>query len=202
MKIYRIFAVVMFFFLPFFMSCTDKKNPDTDEKIENMKNRMDLLAKRIASLEERLYRSQKNEDAEKKAAEPPKQIDPDVKPLPKTDRAKFPADFYFPEYQLRITEFKCYKGTGNIAAYFGNVVTEKDIQMLNLSIGFFDAKGKKIGGHVFPVKVISAKSPRIFQNGDTIEGGFEKVESMKLEVDFVSYSDFRMKGQAVERPQF
>lgn len=201
MKTYRIFAIAMLLLLPFFTACKDKKAPDTDEKIENMKNRMDILAKRIASLEERLYRSQTNEGSAKKA-EPVKQQDTDKKPVINVDREKFPAEFDYPEYQLKITDFKCYKGTGNIAVYYGDVVADRDIQMLNLSISFFDVKGKRIGGHVFPVKVVSAKSPRVFQNGDIIEGGFDKINSMKLEVDFVSYSDFRIKGTAVEKPQF
>ena len=201
MKIYKIIVVLMLFFLPFFMSCEGKKNPDADKKIENMKNRINMLSKRIASIEERLYKSAKNGNINK-ATEPVKKTYSKKEPVVKIDRKKFPAEFDYPEYQLKITGFRCYKGIGNIAAYYGNVVSDRDIQMLNLSISFFDRRSRKIGGHVFPVKVISAKSPRIFQNGDTIEGGFEKIKSMKLEVDFISYSDFRMKGRAIENPRF
>ncbi|RMF96065.1 MAG: hypothetical protein D6734_04500 [Candidatus Schekmanbacteria bacterium] len=202
MKIYRYIAILLVFSLPLVVSCKKEEKPDVTEQIENLKNRINNLSRRIAAIEERLYKASKRSPTVVKKAAPTEKKPFTRKPFEKVNREKFPKEFNYPEFGIKIIDFKCYRGTGNIAAYYGKVVAEKDVQMLNLSIYFYDRSGRKIGGHAFPVKVITANSPREFQNGDIIEGGFDKIESMDLQVDFVSYSDFTVKGRAVEEPMF
>jgi len=194
---------IMLLFIPFFFSCKDKKNIRLEKDMESMQKQMRILSNRLTSIEERLYKAAKNRQQDTTPVKNPAEEQGTAKiKIPKANKGRFPSEFEFPEYKIKITDFNCYKGVGNIAAYGGNVITKRDIQMLNLNISFFDLRGKLIGGHSFPVKVIFADTPKSFHNADTIEGGFKKIDSMTLEVDFISYSDFSIEGRALEKPQY
>lgn len=195
--------IIKLFFLHFAVlillgACGDQNN--YADKIASIEKKQDMLAKKIEVLEERLFNIQK----EKKQVNPPPLI---PQPIPKIEPEKkiisgIPSSFDYPEYSLKIKDFSCYEGMSGLAVYNGMVITSKDVQIVALRTEFFNAKGKLIGGHAFPVNVLTSGVQKRFDNSDIVEGGFKKISKMNITVDYISYSDFRIKGKEVENPRF